>query len=198
MKRIRIKLCSVLYAGLLLCLLQTTSCQPAIEEIQADKYDTLRFSSSSCSWDASITHIYQDSGHLRAFIGILAVTNSRDYNFREHDSIPYVRFRLYVDAYTQDTLLPLGKYTTNMDDTCHISVEESCAIGAGSKLWYKSTGKQFAMEDATIYIGQDTKQEYYIDLFVQMKDGEKLYLRSTEIWRLYLYDSHVTPFYYPK
>lgn len=197
MKKIRIKLYSVVYAGLLFCLFLTTSCHPVVEATSTDKYDTLRFSSKYYAWSTSIIHIEQDNGHLRAFIGFAVMeyksNNSHYYNFREYDSIPYYSFKLFVEAYIQDTLLPLGKYTTNMGDTCYISLEECCAFGAGSKLWYKSRGKQFAMEDATIYIGQDSKQEYYIDLFVQMKDGEKLYLRSTDIWRLT--ENSTTPYY---
>ena len=191
MKRMKIKRCHVV--SLLLCLLLATSCQPVVEEIPSDKYDTLRLYSSRCFWHAAIMHLYQDSGYLRAHVGITIEVPIDDYDYHELDSIPYIGYHIYVDAHTQDTLLPLGKYTTHIDDTCHISVEECWASGARTKKWYKPAGR-YAVEDATIYIGKDEQQEYYLELFVQMQEGERLYIRCKEIWRL---EEHRAYLYYP-
>ena len=192
MKRMKIKQCHVV--SLLLCLLLTTSCQPVVEEIPSDKYDTLLLSSKSV-WTASVMHTDQDSGYLRAHIAVL-LEQLVEYDFREYENIPYIGYNFDVEAYTQDSLLPLGKYTTHIDDTCHILLKDAIALGAGTKSWYKSRNKLFAIEDATMYIGQDAQQEYYLDLFVQMEEGEKLYLRCTRWERMY--EHSMTTFYYPK
>ena len=195
MKRMKIKRCHVVsYIGLLVCLLLATSCQPVVEEIPSDKYDTLLLSSKSV-WTASVMHTDQDSGYLKAHIAVL-LEQLVEYDFREYENIPYIGYNFDVEAYTQDSLLPLGKYTTHIDDTCHILLKDAIALGAGTKSWYKSRNKLFAIEDATMYIGQDAQQEYYLDLFVQMEEGEKLYLRCTRWERMY--EHSLTTFYYPK
>ena len=148
-------------------------------------YDTLTFVRQVSYWHAHIRHLSHNNGILKAHLAIMP-----SYDVEERDSIPYRFYHVIMMAETQDTLLPLGTYTMAQDKPLYISSdrESSFAVGAENKSWYKEI-KPYYYKDVIVHIGRDTIQDYYLELFVQMEEGENLYLHCSHITRQILMEN---------
>ena len=197
MKRDKFNLFAAVCIGLLFVLLGN-SCNPIVVEKPSDEYVTLTL--TECKWSTYITHLSDDNGLLYTFVSVVAKGGNGNKFDPKRDSVPYSAYKFYVEAQTKDTLLPLGKYTTKDGDTGRILIKQCEAWSANSALWPKPAGR-YTMKDATIYIGCDSlkiKNKYYFEFFIDMDDGERLYIRSTELWRESDDQMHQYPFYYPE
>lgn len=172
------------YAILCICILLSMqiSCKPT-EEVQPPEpvvvhYDTLSLSRGH--WEVEIVHTASSNGEICAYMFILGCNVDK-----QLDSVPYGAFNyIMMHAVTQDTLLPLGTYTVQSNDTCCYLISSSCAMGAETEHWFKAQ-RPYDIKDVSIHIDKDSAQNYYLDAFIQMKDGDNLYIHCTEIWKSY-------------
>ena len=141
-------------------------------------YDTLSLVKGG--WKAEIVHETSSGGEIRAYVTVIG------YNVdKQLDSIPYGTFNyIMMHAVTQDTLLPLGTYTSQSEETHCYLIKSSVAYGAETERWFKSL-RQYEIKDVSIHIDKDSAQNYYLDAFIQMKAGENLYIHCPDIWRVY-------------
>ncbi len=164
-----------------------TSCEPieinsgansTLVDTPAIQYDTLLFirGKERRVWDAQITHISHRNGILQARLGILPQCV-----IEEHDSVPYLSFYVSMVAETQDTLLPLGTYSMTQDKLLYIQNNNKSNFAMGAE-WFKEY-KPYHYKNAIVRIGRDSEQGYYLELWVQMEDGENLYLYCPRITR---------------
>ena len=183
----------ILGVVLLLVLSFCVACNPPVsEEDSAIHYDTLTLI-NGC-WMAEITHVDYVEGQLitRVTISVMQVDSL--------DSIPYIHYnKLELRAITSDTLLPCGTYTSKSKDLICTSDKYSRAWGYGSGLWYKKA-QFYQIKDASVHIGGDSTKEYYLDAFIQMCDGENLYVHSTYVLQRHRHEdnpqwSYLLPYY---
>lgn len=177
------------------------SCNPVTIETSSDGYDTLRL--RQCYWSTDIAHLSDCDGYISAHVAVVVTETDKKKFDPERDSIPYCGYNFFVEAQTQDSLLPLGRYTTKEGDVGRILIKQCCAFSAQSVLWPKPAGIRYTMKDATICIGCDsskTKDKYYFEFFIDMDDGERLYIRSTDLWQEVRIDGvrHWFPYDYSK
>lgn len=168
--------------------------KPTPVDTPAIQYDTLSFVRRVSNWSADITHLSRRNGLLMAHLQIVP-----SYKIEEHDSIPYVFYNAVMVAETQDTLLPLGTYTMTQDKPLYLSSDRrsNFAVGAGNALWFKEV-KPYYYKDAVVHIGRDTIRDYYVELWVQMEEGENLYLYCPHIRRIVLMENEEFGYpYYP-
>lgn len=155
------------------------SCEHPVEPPEpvpvAIRYDTLSLKKGR-HWYAFITHARNRDGDLYAHLGISGLIDT------QQDSIPYGGYNVMLAAETSDTLLPLGLYTTQSADLRCILNKNAYAFGAETDKWYKE-GKRFDFKDVAVQIGKDTTQNYYLDVWAQMKSGENLYFRCSQVLR---------------
>lgn len=117
--------------------------------------------------------------NMRLHVHILGNVNE------QLDSVPYGAFNyIMMRAVMQDTLLPLGTYTSQSEETHCYLIKSSVAYGAETERWFKAQ-RPYNIKDVSIHIDKDSAQNYYLDAFIQMKGGENLYIHCTEIWRSY-------------
>ncbi len=186
MKIKKIQTIAVVFIGIVLFV--SVSCEP-VEINGSDKptpvdtpaiqYDTLSFARQVSYWHAYIEHLSQNNGILKAHIAIMP-----SFGIEERDSIPYMFYHVIVIAETQDTLLPLGTYTMTQNKPLYIFWDKKSyfAVGAENELWFKES-KPYYYKDAIVHIGRDTIRDYYVELWVQMEEGENLYLCCPHITR---------------
>lgn len=173
---------SFAYTILCICILVSMqmSCKPT-EEVRPPEpvvvhYDTLSLARGH--WQAEIVHTASSNGEICAYMFILG--NNVD---KRLDSVPYGAFNyIMMQAVTQDTLLPLGTYTAQSNDTRCYLISSSVASGAETERWFRAQGA-YDIKDVSIHIDKDSAQNYYLDAFIQMKDGDNLYIHCTEIWK---------------
>ncbi len=166
-----------------------------IEHQDVIKYDTI--ASQYGMWGAEIYHISFEEGELNARVVLQA------YDFM-YDSIPYGSYQMDVIVHPQDTLLPIGTYTTSNTNPLYIN-KQGCSfampytIEDPSKSW-----PTYRYKDVTMSIKRDaTTRDYYVEAFVQLETGENHYIRSSFMARVYI--DEVTGFpigysrnYYPE
>lgn len=153
------------------------ACNPPVSEEDSAPihYDTLTLIQGD--WIAEITHINYVEGQLIARLSITMMY------LDSLDSIPYTNYNnLELRAMTSDTLLPCGIYTSKSKDLICTSDKYSRAWGRGSGPWYKKS-QFYQIKDASIHIGKDSTQGYYLDAFIQMYGDENLYNRCTYVLR---------------
>lgn len=158
------------------------SCNPVVLEEQKNTtppvhYDTLTLTEGD--WIATIKHMDSPRDYLVAHLVIYRE------KIVEEDSIPYTPYNVVIMAETQDTLLPLGTYTSEPNVSKRVLVKEGHAWGAGSARWFKEE-KFYDYKDLSVVIGIDTTRNYYLDAFIQMEEGENLYIHCPTIWRHYV------------
>ena len=166
----------ILGVVLLLVLSFCVACEPPVsEEDPAIHYDTLTLINGF--WMAEITHIDYAEGQLITRLSITMMY------LDSLDSIPYTNYNnLELRAITSDTLLPCGTYTSESKDLICTVDQYTNAWGRGSEPWYKEA-RFYQIKDASIHIGKDSTQGYYLDAFIQMYGDENLYNRCTYVLR---------------
>lgn len=183
------KILTYVFAFIGVALLVCTSCEPVEINGGANftpvdtptiQYDTLSFirGKERRVWDAQMTHISHRNGILQAQLGILPQCV-----IEEQDSVPYLSFNVTLIAETQDTLLPLGTYSTTQDKLLYILNNKKSNFAMGAK-WFKEY-KPYHYKNAIVHIGRDSVQGYYLESWVQMEEGENLYLYCPRITRLF-------------
>ncbi len=188
------------YTILCICILLSMqiSCKPT-EEVQPPEpvvvhYDTLSLVRGK--WETEIVHTASSNGEIYAYMFILGCNVDK-----QLDSVPYGAFNyIMMHAVTQDSLLPIGTYTAQSDEMHCYLIKSSCAWGAETECWFKES-QPYDMKDVSIRIDKDSAQNYYLDAFIQMKDGDNLYIHCTEIWKSYEEDRGIPislGLYYPK
>ena len=176
------------------------SCKPVVtEKPQIPEYPIVHYDTLSLArghWQAEIVHTASSNGEIYAYMFILGCNVDK-----QLDSVPYGAFNyIMMQAVTQDTLLPLGTYTAQSNDTRCYLISSSVASGAETERWLRAQGP-YDIKDVSIHIDKDSAQNCYLDAFIQMKDGDNLYIHCTEIWRSYEEDRGIPislGLYYPK
>ena len=174
--------------GLLVCITMSSICTSCVQPTETSTnepvppavihYDTLSLVKGG--WKAEIVHISSSGGEVYAYMTIVG------YNIdKQLDSVPYGTYNhIMMHAVTQDTLLPLGTYTAQSNETCCYLLNSSVAYGAETERWFKAQ-RRYEIKGASIHIDKDSAQNYYLDAFIQMKAGENLYIHCPDIWRMY-------------
>ena len=154
---------------------------PEIEQppVLLEGYDTISLENGY--WLTAISHRSFEEGFL--FAQITFHTEALGW-WEDLKWGPYEAYDIYVISYQQDTLLPIGEYTIESDKPKYILKEYSFA----APVWESwDTYKFVYFRDARMYIKQDSvSKKHYIEAFIHLKTGEKHYIRTDSIKRMFL------------
>lgn len=171
------------------------SCQQStsVENQDIIKYDTISLQYGR--WGADIYHISFEEGELNARVVL------QSYGVYP-DSIPYGFYQINVIAHPQDTLLPIGTYTTSDIDHMYIN-KQGCSFAVPLKIEDPRNIPRYRYNDVTMSIKRDvTTGDYYVEAFIQLETGENHYIRCNTIARVYMDEDNnpigYSPNYYPE